>query len=42
MRFYNGKTIELDDDPIGEFEKQEKLNIKKVYAKRSSIITNSS
>lgn len=42
MRFYNGKTLELDDNPMGEFEKQEKLNINKVYTKRSSVITNSS
>lgn len=31
MRFYNGKTLELDDDPMDEFEKHEKLNINKVY-----------
>ena len=42
MGFYNGKTLELDDDPMGEFEKQEKLNVNKVYTKRSSVITNSS
>jgi len=42
MKFYNGKTLELDDDPMGEFEKHEKLNINKVYTKRSSVITNSS
>ncbi len=30
MRFYNGKTLELDDDPMDEFEKHEKLNIDKV------------
>lgn len=24
MKSYNGKTLELDDDPIGEFEKQVK------------------
>lgn len=42
MSFYNGKTLELDDNPMGEFEKQEKLNINKVYTKRSSVITNSS
>jgi hypothetical protein len=42
MRFYNGKTLELNDDPMGEFENQEKLNINKVYTKRSSVTTNSS
>ncbi len=34
MRFYNGKTLDLDDDPIGEFEMQEKSKIKNVYTRK--------
>jgi hypothetical protein len=36
MRFYNGKILDLDDDPIGEFEIQEKSKIKHVYTKKHS------
>ena len=42
MRHHNGKTLELDDDPIGEFKKQGKLKINKVYVKKHLPITNSS
>jgi len=34
MRFYNGKTLELDDDPMGEFEKQGRLFLKKNKARK--------
>jgi len=36
MRFYNGKTLDLDDDPIDEFEIQEKSKINNVYTKKHS------
>jgi len=36
MKFYNGKTLDLDDDPIGEFEIQEKSKINNVYTKKHS------
>jgi hypothetical protein len=35
MKFYNGKTLELDDDPIGEFERQRKLKISKINVEKS-------
>ncbi|MDP2845999.1 MAG: hypothetical protein Q8N79_08020 [Candidatus Methanoperedens sp.] len=43
MKYYNGKTLELDDDPVGEFEREQKLKIKinKVYVKKSSQIADS-
>jgi len=41
MRFYNGKTLDLDDDPIGEYEIQVKSKINNVYRKKTFAIPNS-
>lgn len=40
MKFYNGKMLKLNDDPIGEFEKQKKLKVNKESVKNSLSIIN--
>lgn len=40
MKFYNGKTLKLTDDPIGEFEEQKKLKVNKESVGNSLPIVN--